>query len=80
MNVLLLPEKAASLRHITHVYLWQNGLCMVFDQFGEQMPEYQGRYENVADKINAVYRGVWYSGNWGAKTYGVLSYGEQGEQ
>lgn len=75
--MILLPEKAQSLHHITHVYRWQNGMVMVFDQFGEQMPEYQGLYEDVVEKINAVYDGIWYSGNWNARTYGVLSYGKE---
>jgi hypothetical protein len=44
-------------RKITDVYIWQNGMVMTFDQFGEQMPEYQGRREEVLDKIRAVYDG-----------------------
>jgi hypothetical protein len=27
-------------REIHKVYKWQNEMVMVFDQFGEQMPEY----------------------------------------
>ncbi len=79
IDTLLLPETAASLHHITHVYLWSNGMVMVFDQFGQQMPEYQGCYEDVVDKINAAYNSVWYSGNWNAGRVGILSYGKQGE-
>lgn len=39
------------LGEIRKVYKWQNGMVMVFDQFGEQMPDYQGRYEEVREKI-----------------------------
>jgi hypothetical protein len=36
---------------ITNVYHWANGMTMVFDQFGQQMPEYQGPTEEVRAKI-----------------------------
>ena len=52
---------------ITNVYLWQNGLVMVFDQYGQQMPEYQGPLEEVEEKIMAAYRGPWHGGNWPAR-------------
>ena len=55
-------------RYITNVYLWQNGMVMVFDQFGEQMAEYQGPVEEVKDKIKAVYNGPWHGGNWQSKS------------
>jgi len=29
----------------------QNGMVMVFDKKGEQIPEYQGQYEEVKEKI-----------------------------
>ncbi len=29
----------------------RNGLVMVFDAGGEQIPEYQGKYEDVRDSI-----------------------------
>jgi hypothetical protein len=32
-------------------YVFQNGMVMAFDQFGQQMAEYQGRFEDVAAKI-----------------------------
>lgn len=51
-------------RHIEKVIIWQNGLVMVFDQFGEQMPEYQGEEETVIPKIRAVYSGVIHKGIW----------------
>ena len=38
-------------RKITKVYNWANGMTMVFDQFGEQMPEFQGPTEEVMPKI-----------------------------
>lgn len=42
---------------ITNVYAFTNGMVIVFDQYGKQMPEYQGRYEEVIDKIRAVFSG-----------------------
>lgn len=30
--------------HVAAAYLWQNGLTMVFDHGGEQIPELQGRH------------------------------------
>lgn len=38
---------------IDHVIKLSNGVVMVFDEKGEQMPEYQGRYEEVRVKILA---------------------------
>ncbi len=38
---------------LTHAYKFQNGMVMAFDQNGEQMPEYQGRSEDVEPKIRA---------------------------
>lgn len=38
---------------ITTVYSFTNGMTMVFDQFGKQMPEYQGKTEEVLPKIKA---------------------------
>lgn len=42
---------------ITNVYTFPNGQCMVFDQHGQQMPEYQGRTEDMMEKIHSVYNG-----------------------
>jgi hypothetical protein len=39
------------LRVIRHVYLWQNGMVMVFDQNDQQMGDYQGRLDEVKEKI-----------------------------
>jgi len=36
---------------ITKVIVWQNGMVMVFDQHGQQMPDYQGPKEEVWEKI-----------------------------
>ena len=38
---------------IDHVIKFSNAVVMVFDKNGHQMPEYQGRYEEVRDKILA---------------------------
>ena len=39
---------------IENVYNFANGMTAVLDQFGEQMPEYQGRTEEVMPKIFAA--------------------------
>ena len=50
---------------ITTVIEWQNGMVMVFDQNGEQMPEFQGRVTDVKDKIVAAAPGVvWEKRRW----------------
>lgn len=36
---------------IKHVIVWQNGMVMVFDEWGQQIPEYQGRWEDKRDVI-----------------------------
>ncbi len=36
---------------ITNVYVWSNGMAMVFDQDGQQMPAFQGLYAEVKQKI-----------------------------
>lgn len=41
-------------RKIKRAYVFQNGMTMVFDQFGEQMPEFQGRQEEMVPKIKAA--------------------------
>ena len=38
---------------INDVIKFQNGMVMVFDEKGEQMAEFQGRYEEVRAKILA---------------------------
>lgn len=49
-------------RRVTEVILWQNGMVMVFDQFGDQMPDYQGKVDDVRDNINRVFSGKWHAG------------------
>lgn len=36
---------------IAKVMLFENGIVAVFDQFGKQIPRYQGEYEKVIDLI-----------------------------
>lgn len=36
---------------ISRVYLWPNRMVMVFDQFGHQMPEYQGFVVDVRERL-----------------------------
>lgn len=50
---------------ITTVIEWQNGMVMVFDQHGQQMPEYQGRAAEVREKILAAAPNVeWKHRTW----------------
>jgi hypothetical protein len=39
------------LRAITTVIRWQNGMVTVFDEEGEQIPMYQGRYDEHREAI-----------------------------
>ena len=36
---------------IENVYCFPNGMVAVTDQFGQQMPKYQGRYDDVWSRI-----------------------------
>lgn len=58
-----------------HVYFWQNGMVMTFDQYGQQMPEFQGTAEEVGDKVRAAARPetVIEGGNWNTKTTWPMS-------
>ena len=50
---------------IAAVYEFTNGMVMVFDEAGHQMPEYQGRLEEVRKKINDAAPDVpWSYGSW----------------
>ena len=51
---------------IKEVIKFQNGMVMVFDEKGEQIPAYQGRYQEVRAKILArapggakFFHGIW---------------------
>ena len=56
---------------INNVIRFQNDMVMVFDERGEQVPEFQGRYDQVKAKILAhapasaqFFHGMWnVSGN-----------------
>ncbi len=39
---------------LTSVVVWQNGMVMAFDQFGHQMPDFQGTKAEVWPKIEAA--------------------------
>ena len=39
---------------IKTVYVWQNGMVMVFNQRGEQMPRYQGHKNDVLPKLRRL--------------------------
>lgn len=38
-------------REIAKVYHWQNGMVMAFDERGAALDDYQGRYEEMKEKI-----------------------------
>ena len=38
-------------KEIKNVVRWMNGMVMVFDIEGEQIPEYQGRWDEMKDII-----------------------------
>ena len=51
---------------LDHVIKFSNGMVMAFDEKGKQLPEYQGKYEEVKDKVLAeatprtrFFRAVW---------------------
>jgi hypothetical protein len=48
-----------------HVYVFGNGMCMVFDQYGQQMPELQGTAIESAEKLRiAGYHGPIHAAEW----------------
>lgn len=61
--MLEIPEQAASL-HMSSVILWANGLVTVFDEQGQQMPEFQGQFHAVRTQINVVFSGNWEYADW----------------
>lgn len=48
------------------VIRWQNGMVMVFDNKGKQMPDFQGPIEEVRDRIlrHATAETLFTAGNW----------------
>ncbi len=60
---------------IKAVYVWQNGQVMVFDQWGKQMPDYQGPFEEVRDSIvrDADEYTEYYGGSWKKEIHRVPS-------
>lgn len=36
---------------IASVTVWENGMVLVFDEEGQQMPEYQGNENDVMERI-----------------------------
>lgn len=49
---------------IKGVILHSNGMVMVFDENGEQMPSYQGEFSDVYKKITDKYKGMWCVAQW----------------
>lgn len=70
-------------QRIASVILWGNGMVMVFDQRGEQMPDYQGRLPNVRDAIlrdatpeTVFEHGVWRQGTtaWNRDAFATAAF------
>ncbi len=50
---------------IKSVYLWQNGMLMVFDMAGQQMADYQGHVNEKGEALERVFpRRLWHTGVW----------------
>lgn len=47
-------QQGSSNNTIKEIILWQNNAVMVFDALGNQMPEYQGMYSDVVEKLRTV--------------------------
>ena len=47
---------------------FDNGMVMVFDGRGRQVPEYQGKYDNVKDLVlmDSTSRTKFLNGTWGS--------------
>lgn len=62
---------------IKNVYVWQkpSQMVMVFDQYGEQMPDYQGPLEEVRNSIlrDANEHTEYHGGTWKKEVYKVPS-------
>ena len=64
---------------VVAAYLFPNGMVMSFDENGEQVPEYQGRYEEVAGKLRIDFPNVglsWGEKNW-VKREPIITTGER---
>ena len=40
--------------HPAKVFIWQNKMVMAFDTAGQQMPDWQGQYEDLKDRIDKL--------------------------
>ncbi len=49
---------------IAIVILWQDGQVMAFDQQRQPLPAYQGPLADVKSRLDAIYQGPWFQGNW----------------
>jgi hypothetical protein len=56
---------------IKNVYVFGNGMVMTFDQYGQQMPKYQGRYEEVIGSIREVFDGPIVGTDWNSVRAGL---------
>lgn len=58
-------RKVTDMPKITNVYHFTNGMVATFDQYGKQMPEFQGRFDEVEPKIRAAgFDGEIVYGSW----------------
>lgn len=48
------PLQIKEIRLICKVVLFPNGVVMVFNRHGEQLPDFQGRYTDVYDKLKSA--------------------------
>ncbi len=53
-----------STSEIAIVILWQDGQVMAFDCQGQPLSAYQGPLAEVKPRLDAVYQGPWFQGNW----------------
>jgi hypothetical protein len=55
----------AELPEIMAVFVWDNGMVMVFDKAGQQVPELQGVLAEVGERVAAVFPPErWERGSW----------------
>lgn len=52
------------MKAIRSVYRFQNGMVMVFDAEGNQMPKYQGHERHVLDKVRKDFKGIIVDATW----------------
>jgi hypothetical protein len=46
-----MPDFVILHKRVVRIILWANGMVMTFDSLGEQMPRYQGPYDNAIKNL-----------------------------